>query len=1182
MPYVQPNIPFEFPTWGEAGNKWAEVLANPTTEVGGTLPYTLNWGALLEALSSTVGAADPFGASMIGGVFSRTPKAIRNLSLAELEKNVKFFKPFMEEQGRTWTGKEFPGMPEVLSEWESKYGPTYREWVRKKDKIFKATKEAAKPIESEVETIYQALKKKKPSWLNALKEERGSISNKPLTAAERIYTPEYRKTVLEGLATTPERKKLLEITLPELERAIEYTPRGTKGYLFGSYPSFKPIPKDVDVLFEFPTTRSWNELGEGIKGEKGLHIQTSPPIERLQVNPIENFKKMGQFKYGPDYDLIRILSAAGLIPASQLLGGEPQSQPIEQRQQGGPVNAGSPYVVGEQGPEVVVPNQLGYVYPSMEQLGIISRMNERVTPPLGGSPTKSIFLRPLYEAFQSKSSTGGNKYSDLEQSNISRVISAIEKIPEGDLKEILRFKLYSNPEELAKEVFGSSGRTGFEKNPGAYSPSWSAIYLAAKPKAPADLLGVFLHELGHHETEQKLKQMKGKEGGRKICRDLSYLDRENIAEALGYRRALKLGKDIPAEEYGIVSRNLLAPYGRIPMSVEKAKLRASLIDNILEYYANEKKGPQQRQFGGPVNAGQPYLVGEQGPEVVVPKQSGQIIPNVKSIVNTLLSFLSSERRRAPSGIAETQEQKIARMEEYMRSDKIAFNQLEALSKRPDAINLSPELKDKMLRRGFDVKFKDWKEKQYVESGVYKDPDKYIWVDHPMYSDWYSKDMITKFSIAAKKYGVDPYDYIALGIVESGLGRQHPSNPSRVLEQLHGERIQKLYPEFPNYLTRAMAGESKIQILADKSRDILIDYGARYLSEQLKKYPDKESGIQAYSGTGKTVYGGDVSFIRDVYGTTRMFGKPFQQIDFWKEKPQAKRILDTSKKLKENSDIVSFIEGQPIEQRQQGGPVKSGSPYIVGEQGPEVMVPNRSGTVVPNSDVREPYPSELLYFKQNPQVSGMYTEDRKIILNPYSGLSDQEKAAVVKLERYRLFMDDNNIKPTFDLTLEQMNKFRGTAYEKNSDALKLSIISRILVGDPSAGNVTPEQKAFAEQIRQLRKNPRTILQPQEEKEFSQWYQGHAKRTGTNPNPNDPEHYYDLRGAWKSGIRPTEGEHLPDTYKLPGHPKFSIESNYYKPGMKAGRWEGDRYIPLSSEEAVQWKSQEQWQNQDLSNL
>jgi phage-related minor tail protein len=35
-------------------------------------------------------------------------------------------------------------------------------------------------------------------------------------------------------------------------------------------------------------------------------------------------------------------------------------------------------------------------------------------------------------------------------------------------------------------------------------------------------------------------------------------------------------------------------------------------------------------------------------------------------------------------------------------------------------------------------------------------------------------------------------------------------------------------------------------------------------------------------------------------------------------------------------------------RAAGGPVSAGSPYLVGERGPELIVPNRSGTVIPNN------------------------------------------------------------------------------------------------------------------------------------------------------------------------------------------------------------------------------------------
>ncbi len=38
--------------------------------------------------------------------------------------------------------------------------------------------------------------------------------------------------------------------------------------------------------------------------------------------------------------------------------------------------------------------------------------------------------------------------------------------------------------------------------------------------------------------------------------------------------------------------------------------------------------------GGPVSGGQPYLVGEEGPELIVPSQSGTVVPH-KQTMNML-------------------------------------------------------------------------------------------------------------------------------------------------------------------------------------------------------------------------------------------------------------------------------------------------------------------------------------------------------------------------------------------------------------------------------------------------------------------------------------------------------------------------------------------------------------------
>lgn len=47
------------------------------------------------------------------------------------------------------------------------------------------------------------------------------------------------------------------------------------------------------------------------------------------------------------------------------------------------------------------------------------------------------------------------------------------------------------------------------------------------------------------------------------------------------------------------------------------------------------------------------------------------------------------------------------------------------------------------------------------------------------------------------------------------------------------------------------------------------------------------------------------------------------------------------------DTLTYIEGTGFTFRASGGPVESGSPYIVGEKGKELFIPNTDGTIVPN-------------------------------------------------------------------------------------------------------------------------------------------------------------------------------------------------------------------------------------------
>jgi hypothetical protein len=51
----------------------------------------------------------------------------------------------------------------------------------------------------------------------------------------------------------------------------------------------------------------------------------------------------------------------------------------------------------------------------------------------------------------------------------------------------------------------------------------------------------------------------------------------------------------------------------------------------------------------------------------------------------------------------------------------------------------------------------------------------------------------------------------------------------------------------------------------------------------------------------------------------------------------------------NPDVWErFLAG--LNFRAKGGPVRPGEAYMVGEQGPEIMMPNSSGTIIPNNKI----------------------------------------------------------------------------------------------------------------------------------------------------------------------------------------------------------------------------------------
>tara|TARA_A100001388_G_scaffold105629_1_gene77316 strand:- start:5009 stop:6595 length:1587 start_codon:yes stop_codon:yes gene_type:complete len=77
--------------------------------------------------------------------------------------------------------------------------------------------------------------------------------------------------------------------------------------------------------------------------------------------------------------------------------------------------------------------------------------------------------------------------------------------------------------------------------------------------------------------------------------------------------------------------------------------------------------------------------------------------------------------------------------------------------------------------------------------------------------------------------------------------------------------------------------------------------------------------------------------------------------------EAEKLVYSNNNIHENSSMWQWLGGSKFQigvlntvQRAKGGPVQAGKPYIVGEEGPEVMVPNQSGNIVSNPATKGGY------------------------------------------------------------------------------------------------------------------------------------------------------------------------------------------------------------------------------------
>lgn len=119
-------------------------------------------------------------------------------------------------------------------------------------------------------------------------------------------------------------------------------------------------------------------------------------------------------------------------------------------------------------------------------------------------------------------------------------------------------------------------------------------------------------------------------------------------------------------------------------------------------------------------------------------------------------------------------------------------------------------------------------------------------------------------------------------------------------------------------------------------------------------------------------------------------------------------------------------------------------------------------------LRRPYPSELDFFQKNPKVTGMATEDNRVIINPYATLNELEQQAVIDNETARILIRTGKIKkPDFSVTEEQQKFLDSTTYkDAPEEDRRATIAARLLTGDPTAGVATKEQQAYVDMLKKM--------------------------------------------------------------------------------------------------------------------
>ena len=182
--------------------------------------------------------------------------------------------------------------------------------------------------------------KKIRSFKNIIRKAEGyrNEAYKPV-ATEKFYTIGYGHY---GEDVKPDQK----ITKKKAESLLDKDVRVRVKEINNLIPEFNKFPSEVqDAIFS-----------EYYRGS----IRQSPNTVDL-INAGEYSKAAEEFLKNKQYENAEALGIPGIRPRMEAVRDALLSMGIQSRQEGGPIEAGKPYLVGEDGPELIVPAQDGTV-----------------------------------------------------------------------------------------------------------------------------------------------------------------------------------------------------------------------------------------------------------------------------------------------------------------------------------------------------------------------------------------------------------------------------------------------------------------------------------------------------------------------------------------------------------------------------------------------------------------------------------------------------------------------------------------------------------------------------------------------------------------------------------------------------------------------------------------------------